>query len=833
MRFYTNVAIEGSSVLCREVIDGIPSMRKIDWQPTIYVRGKPRDPGTKKFTSLYGADVYSMKPGTIRECKDFVEQYKDVDGFEIFGQLNYSLQFMNEYNSVGFDSSFLSIWAIDIETVVPLDENGKTYFPNPTNVDGEVVLITMTNMATGATFTFGSRGAYNGNDSHYTECANEKQLLNLFFQFWEQKRIDIITGWNICGFDIPYIINRAKRIGIEEQMKKLSPWGKVRCIEKTFMGKTEYQIYITGVSVLDYIDLYKKYMLVKQESYSLGHIAQEELGHTKVDLSEYGSFNNQILNHWNKFVHYNIVDTTLIKDLNDKLRLIELVLTVAYEANVNYEDTSSPVKTWDAIIANYCLSNNIIVPQQAHESVLPLDGAYVKDPIPGWYRDVSSIDATSLYPSCIMTNNISPETWVGNCGITIDDFLTGKIPEKSSNYVVTPIGAMYRKDKRGILPELIEHFMKLRKATKSEMLRLEQVYEDTKDKSLVGKIAALDSKQNAIKTLMNSLFGALAQKNFRFFKHDHAASITLTGQYALRSIENQIDGRLNKLFGLEGGKYLVYIDTDSCYFALDKILDKFKVPSDKRINAIEKLTKEKITPIVNEICQVCCDSMNSYENRLSFKLEVAANKAIWLGKKKYTLKVHSSEGVTYAKPKFKTKGLELVRSSTPRYVRDKLKLALDVIFDTDESNTQKFIAEVKEEFMKLPYQDVAFPRGANNLQEYSAHSTIYRSDASVPIQVRASLLYNHYLKDYDVDGKYPAIGEGEKIKFCYLKKPNRIHENIIGFPVDGEIPVEFGIIDKIDYDLQFEKTFLAAMQLILTAIGWNAEERATLDEFFS
>jgi DNA polymerase elongation subunit (family B) len=598
------------------------------------------------------------------------------------------------------------------------------------------------------------------------------------------------------------------------------------------MGKTEYVVNITGVSVLDYIDLYKKYILTKQESYSLGHISQEELGETKVDHSEYGSFNTFWQKNFNKFVHYNIVDTQLVRRLDNKLRLIELVLTVAYEANVNYEDVSSPVKVWDAIITNYCLDRGIVMPQQNREPAGHLDGAYVKEPTPGWYKNVVSLDATSLYPSIIMTNNISPETYVGNCGLTIDDFLANKTVDVDEKYIVTPAGAIYSKEKRGVLPELVERFMKLRRDTKNEMLRLEQVYEDTKDEALVGRIAALDSKQQAIKVLMNSLYGATANEYFRFFKTEHAASITLTGQYVLRTIENNIDTALGHLFKTGDSKFLVYIDTDSLYFSLDEVFKKFNVTSDKSIKTIEKLAKEKITPIVNKFCDECCSNMRSFENKLSFKLEMAADKAIWMGKKKYVLRAHSSEGVTFSKPKFKVKGLEMVRSSTPRFVRDKLKNALDVVFDTNERGTQEYIANVKEEFFKLPHQQIAFPRGANNLAEYSHPNQIYTDQKSVPMQVRASLLYNHHLKKHGIDGKYASIGEGDKIKFIYLKKPNKVHENTMGFPADGAIPEEFGILDMIDYDTQFEKTFLAAMQIILTPIGWNAEEVSSLEEFF-
>jgi DNA polymerase elongation subunit (family B) len=836
MKFYTNVAIMGSDVLVREIVDGIPSLRKDRWFPAIYVKGQPKDPQALSVKTLYGDDAYEMLPGSIRETKDFVEQYKGVSGFDIYGQLNYSLQYMNRYQCTGWDYKKISAWSIDIETAVPVDESGKTYFPDPENADGEILLITLCNMHSGQCFTWGTK-EYSGKDTHYTLCASESQLIRLFLEFWQQRRPDIITGWNICGFDLPYIINRATRIIGAESIQKLSPWGKAGTKSKQFNGQTEWDTQILGVSILDYIDLYKKYIFTKQESYSLGHIAQEELGHSKVDHSEYGSFTDFYSKAWPKFVFYNIIDTLLVKQLDDKLKLIELVLTIAYEAKINYEDVASPVKTWDAIISNYCLQQGIVLPQQRRELQSPLDGAYVKEPKPGWYKNVVSLDATSLYPSIIMTNNISPETYVGKIeDLDIESFLKKPQLDASDSVCITPVGAMYSKSQRGILPVLVEHFMTSRKQAKTEMLRLEQEIENTSDEALKNQLdqrrSAFDNKQMAIKTLLNSLYGATANQYFRFFKWEHAASITLTGQFVLRTIEKLIDAELNQLFKTGSEKYLVYIDTDSLYFSLEPVIKKFNIDDSNAIKTMERLAKDKITPIVNKICTECCDYMQSYQNKLSFKLEVAASKAVFLAKKKYVLKVFSSEGVSYTKPKFKAKGLEMVRSSTPRYVRDKLKLALDVIFDTDEKGVQQFIKSVKDEFLVLPHEQVAFPRGANNLAEYSHSQTIYDKSKSVPIQVRAALLYNHYLKKHDVDGQYPSIGEGDKLKFMYLKVPNKIRENVIAFPADGKLPQEFGLEQYIDYELQFEKTFLSAMQLILTSIGWKAEEISDLSEFF-
>jgi len=827
-RFYTNVAISGSNVLVREIVDGIPNMRKAQWSPTLYVNGRPRTVH-EELRTLDGGVAYSVQPGTIVECKDFVKQYENVGGFEIFGQLNYSQQYMHEYKPTGWTYDKIQSWCIDIETDIPEDENGVTSFPQPKDAEGEILLITMCNMHSGEKFTFGSK-AYIGEDTHYTDNNNEYNLLKMFLMFWEQKKIDIITGWNISQFDLPYLYNRIDKVMGDEWVNKLSPWGKVYYKHKIFNGKDDYTVRIDGVSVLDYIDLYKKYVFVKHESYSLQHIAQEELGHTKLDHSEFKSFNDFHRGDWDKFVRYNVVDTELVKQIDDKLQLISIVLTMAYEARLNYEDVSSPVKLWDAITANYCMDSGVVVPQQQRETSKTLDGAYVKEPVPGWYKNVVSLDATSLYPSIIVTNNISPETYVGNNGLGIDDFLGGVRVTEDEKYIVTPAGALYTKEKVGMLPTLVKRYMVARKTAKKEMLRLEQEYENTKDKKLKSKISALDNLQMTYKIALNSLYGATANEYFRFYKHDHAASITLTGQYVLRTIESKIDVALNTLFKTDNVKYLIYIDTDSLYFTLDAPFKKFGVTDAKAIATIEKLAKDKITPLVNEFCEACCANMRSIENQLNFKLEATADKAIWLGKKKYVLRVHSSEGVTYAKPKYKAKGLEMVRSSTPRFVREQLKKSLEVIFDTDEPAVQKFVADVKTEFMKLPYTDVAFPRGANNLEEYSDKNVIYKKGC--PLQVRGVLLYNHYLKTMKLDGKYPLIGEGEKIKFAYMRMPNKFKENVIAWPVEGVIPKEFKIIEMIDYDIQFEKTFLSSMELVLDAIGWNAVETSSLNDFF-
>lgn len=829
--YYTNVDIYGNSLLVREIIDGMPNQRKLQWKPTIYLTDNSGE-WDGKYKSLYGDQVKEFPLDSIKECRDFVKQYDGVNGFEIFGQLNYVLQFLNEEYSSTIDWKLaeISAWAIDIEVRSP-----DTGFPKVESADGEVVLITMQNINTGRCFTFGSK-PYEGKNTAYTFCRDEKALLKSFVTFWHQSHVDIITGWNIDWFDLPYLTNRITRILGEEFSKKLSPWGIVNIEEKSFQGKKMISVDIKGVSILDYMSLYKKFVLQKQESYSLKHIAMVELGHTKVDLPGI-TFNDNIDNHWETFVEYNIVDTTLINDLDKKRKLIELVLMMGYNAKINITDVYSPVKMWDALIHNALLKDNIVVPQRkaTGSSERQIEGAYVKAPKPGVYNWIAGIDALSLYPSIMMSLNISPETYRGqNTDVDIEKLLDGSCSfTRADGTSVSPIGSIFDTTYQGILPKLIVQMMKDRQETKAAMIKYSQEYELSKDASLKSKISALDIKQNAIKIALNSLYGATANNGFRFFNPDVAESITMMGQYFLRTFEKVLDDKLNAKFNTNH-KYLTYSDTDSVYFSLEPIVNAYLKGKDDPtiIKSLERFVVDKINPVVNGICAEISEELGFRENMIHFKLEAVGNKAIWYAKKKYVINVHSSEGVTYAKPKFKVMGMEMVKSSTPAIIRDKLRQSLDIIFTGTEESVQKYIADVKEEFMKLPTEKIAFPRSVNGLDKYGDSKSIY-SLMGTPITVRAALLYNHYLKVKNIEKKYPRINEGDKIRFVYLKLPNPIKENIIAFPADLKLPPEFELNRYIDRELQFEKVFLNAMEILIEPLNWTVEEQSTLSEFFT
>jgi DNA polymerase elongation subunit (family B) len=490
MRFYTNVCRIGSNICVREQTETGPHKYKIKYEPTLYLKtDKESD-----FKTLYGDYARPRKLASMSEGKEFMEQYRGVSGVEVFGQQNWVLQFVNETypQDLQFDPKLISAWSIDIETKLPTDEAGNiTGFPDVETANAEITLITMQDLHSKQCFTFGSR-EYRGEkvlDSRYLNCGSETELLKQFINFWQLKNVEVITGWNIERFDIPFIVNRAINVIGLEWAKKLSPWEIVESTKKKIAGgfgqQEETIINILGVSVLDYMALYKKFVFVKHESYSLGHIAQEELGETKLDHSEYSNFNEFYEKGFDlKFVDYNIRDTQLVSRLEDKLKLIELVYTLSYLAKINFNDVFSPVKTWDAILHNRLLSEKTVVPLKENnpDGDKSIEGAYVKDPIRGMHNWVISLDATSLYPSIMMTLNISPETYIGiDKEYSIEKLLSGEMKLcPPAHQCWGPNGAKFDKTRRGVIPRVIEEMMGNRKAAKKKMLGREQDLEDIK-----------------------------------------------------------------------------------------------------------------------------------------------------------------------------------------------------------------------------------------------------------------------------------------------------------------------------------------------------------------
>ena len=479
MRFYTSVCRIGNNICVREQTETGPNKFKVKYEPTLYVSAQ----GSVDLHTLYGDPVKKVKPGTMSECRDYIKQYSDVSGFSVYGQTDYVLAYINEMypEEIHFELNRVSAWVLDIETFLPEDENGRIIgFPHPEDADAAINLISMQNLATRQVFSFGYREFTGKADTKYMNCGSEKEMLKQFLNFWNQVNVEICTGWNVDGFDILFIYNRIRKVLGDDYAKKLSPWETVEVKKSSFRGKDQYKVLISGVVILDYMELYKKFSMVKQESYSLSHIAQEEIGEDKLDHSEYKNFNDFARRGWNeKYVPYNVIDCQLVAKLEDKLKLLDLALTISFLAKINFDNVFGPVRTWDAIIHNALLKESKVIPLKEQDGVDhdAIEGAYVKDPKLGFIRWPISIDAESLYPSNAIMLNMSPETYLGVVECSLDEMLAGTSPVPDEMECISPIGAKFRKDFQGIIPRLFEGLKVTRKSVKQEMLRLKQELE--------------------------------------------------------------------------------------------------------------------------------------------------------------------------------------------------------------------------------------------------------------------------------------------------------------------------------------------------------------------
>lgn len=827
-RFYTNVVKYGSQLFLRYVNNGQSFKNKVPYQPTLFTFSNKSEQSSN-WKTLDGRDVVPIKFDSIKEGTEYVDRYKDVEGFEFFGNTQFQYQYITETypKTINWDKDLIKVFSIDIETAT---EEG---FPNIKEANEEVLLITIKDNNHKQIATIGSRPYMTDRkDVKYMMCKDEADLLKTFVVFWSNNYPDVVTGWNINSFDIPYLVNRIRLVLGDEYVKRLSPWGVVN--EKSaYVGKGESisSYSILGISILDYLDLYKKFTYTNQESYKLDYIASVELGKKKLENPE-DNFKDFYTKHWKTFVDYNIHDTELVDELEDKMKLIELVFTLAYSSKINYEDVFSPVRMWDMIIFNYLYERHIAVPlKEDSTKSAEFEGAYVKEPLVGPHKWVASFDLNSLYPHLIMQYNMSPETLTDTrLNVNVDKLLAGEPIEVPVGLSTSANGWCYTKDEKGFLPALMEEMYNNRSKFKKQMLKAEQEYEHNKDPQLVKDISKLKNLQMAMKIALNSAYGAIGNKYFRYYDLRIAEGITISGQLSIRWMANKLNDFMNKTMKTDGKDYVIAIDTDSIYLSLEDLVEKVCAgkTTEEKIVFMDKTCEKVIQPFIDGGYQELATYMNAYAQKMQMKREVLADKAIWVGKKRYVLNVHNSEGVQYAKPKIKVMGLEMVKSSTPAVVRKKLKEALEVILHKDQASLQTFVKEFKRDFQTLSIPDVSFPRSISGLKDYTSSQSIYKK--GTPMQVRGALLFNYYLKQKGLTKKYEPITNGSKIKFVYLRTPNPINENVIAF--NSVLPKEFALDDYIDYDTQFEKVFLDALENIIEPLGWDAEEKASLESFF-
>jgi len=827
-KFYTNVFQYGNKIYVRGYDTGIKFKEIVPYKPYLFVTD--RNNTNSGYKSLNNKPVAKIEFDSIRDARDFLDDHKDVGGFQVFGLTNYPYLYIydNYQGDVDYDPKMINVVTLDIEC----GGEDVVGFPDVDKADQPITAITI--HSRGKTASFGIKYFKpTSENSFYLKCKDEYDLIQKFLQVWESDAWmpDIITGWNIEFFDIPYLINRIKALYNEREAKRLSPWKMLNEKIVEFRGKENRVYEIVGVSDLDYYRLYRKFSFGNQESYKLDYIAQIELGERKLDYSEYGSLNEFYKNNFQKYMEYNIHDVLLVQKLEDKLKFIEQVMAIAYDARVNYTDTMATVRPWDVIIHNYLLDQKIVIPQskkQVFEGGLV--GGYVKDPKIGLSKWVVSFDLNSLYPHLIMQYNISPETLTGKLGPSggVDWLLDGNFEYKDSNYAYAANGCTFKKDKQGFLPALMERMYDDRTKYKKLMLEAKQRYEKTKTLEDEKLVARYHNMQLAKKIQLNSAYGALANQYFRWFNFDLAEAITTSGQLSIRWIEKKINQYMNIILKTDED-YVIASDTDSIYVRMDKLVVTMGDVDEKKIvNALDIFCEKKLQQYIDECYQELADMMNAYQQKMKMKRETIANKGIWRGKKMYILNAWDVEGVRYEEPKLKLQGIEAIRSSTPHACRENIKDALKIIMNGTQDELKSFIINFRKDFDALPFESIAFPRGVNGLDVFSDRSKVYKK--STPMHVKGCLMFNYLLKKHGINN-IPPIVNGDKIRFVYLMTPNPIiNENVIATP--DELPKELDLEKYIDREMQFNKSFLDPLKSITDVIGWDLEEKSTIEGFF-
>ena len=842
--FYTNVQSFGNNILYRGILDGKKVKQRIEYSPSLYLPSKK----LTNFTSLDGDYLDQKIFGDIRSAKDFIKQFDEVSNApKIYGQTRFEYAFIADQHKgmVDYDFDRISVAVVDIEVG---SENG---FPDPYLANEPITAIAIKYL-NGPIYVFGCGDYVTQGKEIYVKCRDEHSLCKQFMALWTKKCPDILTGWNTKFFDEPYLINRFRKIIGEDEAKKLSPWNYIGERKTVINGRQMIAYNIMGVESLDYIELYKWYAPggKSQESYRLDAIAQVELGEGKISYDEYDNLHALYRLNYQKFIEYNIKDVELIIKLEDKLKLIELGVTLAYDTKTNFEDIFAQTRMWDSLTYAYLFEKGIIVPpREIKEKDSAFEGAYVKDVQVGKHDWVASFDLNSLYPHLMMQYNISPETLIDpqdytdemrqvlSSGVSVEKLLMRQVDTSGlANVTLTPNGQFFRTDMQGFLPKMMEEMYNDRKKFKKLMIQAKKEYEVEKDTTklydIEKRIAKYNNIQLAKKVGLNSAYGALGSQYFRFYDLRMALGVTTAGQLSIRWIENKINEYMNKLLDTSDKDYVVASDTDSIYLRMGELVNKFiKDTSDKQkvISLMDKICEDKLQPYIDKSYEELAVYVHAYQQKMEMKREGLSDKGIWTAKKRYILNVYNNEGVQYKEPQMKVMGLEMIKSSTPAAIREKMKEAIQLMVNGTENDIHNFISKFREDFRKLPPEDISFPRGLNGLNKYSDALTLYK--LGTPIHVKGAILYNNFLKQNGLTKKYQLIQEGEKIKFTYLKMPNPFKDTVISYPT--RLPTELGLDNFIDYDLQFDKAFLEPIKVILDCMQWTTEKVSTLEDFFA
>lgn len=862
--FYTHVLNHKGKLLVRGIRDGKRFREEIQYKPYMFV---PSHAGDSTHQTLEGVPVTKKVFKSNWEQWQWIKQQLQY-GDQLYGMNKPVYTFINDQYIAPktLETSYAAIRTayIDIEVY----NKGMTIPDTVETGAAEVTAISLLGSWDNRVYVWGTKDYIpESDDITYFQFDDDMELLLHFVRFWKESDIDVVSGWNIVGFDIPFLINRLNLLFGEAKATALSPWGINRTKKQVFFGKETFLPVPAGISVVDYMDLYKKFTYSSQESYKLDWIANIELGIGKIDTSDYDSLYDLYDRNPQLHFEYNVRDTRLLPQLDNKLGFFNQLFSVAYDVGVNHEDAMTSVLLWDVITHNYLMNEyGIVVPHRdtIDEDGDRIEGGYVKDATPGRYKWVTSVDLDSLYPHLIMQYNMGPETLVKTkkVPVTVEDMLydRGRDPKiqdfiKKHNLSLAPTGYMFKNDARSFFANLMFDKYEGRKKIKKKMLAHEaRVSEiDTlinnnastaelinEKQYLKSQIILLNNLQMALKIQLNSAYGAMANKAFRWFDTRVAESITKAGQLAIRWVAKYFNEYLNNKFGTKDVDYIVAMDTDSMYFtvaALAEPMEKRGLSVKEIALALDEIHTNEFDDVIEEIFVNLAEYTNSYEQKMRMKREMIADTVIWTGKKRYLLNIVIGESGLLAEPKLKVKGLSAVSSTTPAPIKKKLMECYKVMIAGDEKALHSIVSNFREDFRSFDFETIACPKGVNGVLKYDAlkgdysKETRYLSSSDIfesktPPHVRGAIVYNRIIKQHGLDKDLQYIYDGDKIRYVYLKMPNPTFDKVISTP--SVLPPQLGLEQYIDYDKQFEVLFYDPIKRITDAIGWTPEETLSL-----
>lgn len=800
------------------VDNGEKFIEKSHFYPVIYVTSVLQN----SMKDLYGN---SVRPIPVSSVRKYVNEHEQ----EFYaGDVSENLQYIRErYPNDITDIPEIPTACIDIEIET---NSGK---PDVELTENKVIAISIYESNTDKKTVLGYESLKQEHDFDYIKCKSEYELLSSFWRYILTNTI-ILTGWNINRFDIPYLIRRSEKLHVD--LKTLLPLAKYeeKYITERGQIKPVLTYKIPGYAIYDYYDLFKKYNFDSQHSFKLNDIARKYLGKNKVEYTtSYKNLDLLYRDNFDLFLDYNMKDSTLVWELEKKFGYIKIALTVSYMCKINIDEVMGTIKSWDAMLYNKFMDIGIVPPRQKKEDGKKYEGAYVKTPIAGKHKWIITEDIASLYPNILISMRVTPYSILKD---KIDTSVASLLKHGSdldfltkNNLCLSACGNLFKRQDDPICNE-VEKIYNARVEFKNLASSEKDPIKKKKYKEFV----------QSYKILINAFYGAMGNQYFRYYNRDVARSISITGQYIIRQIGNDIDKKINTLLKTDKKEYVIYSDTDSVFVSLDDFITKYentkrKLSYQDKINLCLKIEKDIVKPSIDKSINLIAKNLNAYKNNLSMKFEKLADKVIMVMKKNYIMRVVYNDGELYEKPELVYKGVKLIKSTTPVVIQNDVDDIVNKLFNIDNENEFKDIMnEFKDKYKNVPIEELSIYTSLNDINKYKPkikeNNVIW--EKSTPIHVRAAWVYNLFILKSALTHKYELLKDCNKVRYFFLKMPNVFQSNVIGLPEGQIVPSELNIESIIDYSTQLQKIFINNFDSITKHFNWDITQRSVVAELF-